>query len=67
MKTPIEWNEIPEVAGGIIDLIDTAKQDGETEMDVWFQSGRNSYGENGTLTIQVGDRAFQLTAYEVAR
>lgn len=66
MKTPIEWDEIPEVADEIIELIGTASRDGETEMDGWFEGGRNSYGENGTLTIRVGDRRFQLAAYEVA-
>lgn len=65
MKTPIEWDEIPEVADEIIELIGTASGEGETEMDGWFEGGRNGYGENGTLTIRVGNRRFQLAAYEV--
>lgn len=67
MKTPVEWDEIPGVADEIIELIGTASREGETEMDGWFEGGRNGYGENGTLSIRVGGRIFQLAAYEVGR
>ena len=65
MKTPVEWDEIPEVADEIIEAIGAASREGETQMDGWYEGGRNSYGEDGTLTIRVGDRTFQLSAYEV--
>ena len=66
MKTPIEWDEIPEVAEGLIEMIeDAAVGDDEVQIDGWYESGRNHYGEHGTLTLRIGSRNFQLSAYEV--
>lgn len=66
MKTPIEWDDIPEVADSIIELIamEAARSDDIT-VDGWYEEGKNSYGERGTVTIEVGGRTFQLAAYEV--
>ena len=65
MKSPIEWDEIPDVAAELVELIELASSECTTEMDCSFEEGKNGYGENGTVTLRLGNHTFQLAAYEV--
>lgn len=66
MKTPVEWDNVHELAVELADTISNAHFDGDCDVNVAYTEGRNGYDERGTMEMRSPDgRVFQLSIYEV--
>ena len=62
MLVPREWNDVPELHEAIAEAL-WADEDGG--MEVQSDDCMDSYGNDGTVQVRLGDRTFKLSLHEV--
>ena len=66
MKIKREWAEVDDVFGAVAEALESAATDGDADFTAHASEERGAYGEEGTLTLRMGDgRLFALELHEV--
>ena len=61
MKSPVEWNNVPDAFEIVAEALYEADEVGNT---VTSGTERTSYGEDGYIKFEMDGRVYSLTLYE---